>query len=281
MFDQRQATNPAARQVLEILDAGGYETPLGAWVSVRDEQGFAESGTRLYSPEELERLRRGMGTREARPLIEVVDETTQMSAQRLAQQGPIVLLNFASARNPGGGFLGGAKAQEEELCRCSGLYRTLITQPTYYLENREQHSLLYTDYLIYSPRVPFFRISATSPLLDHPYLASVITTPAPNAGALLQRDPTAGADVRPTFERRWANVLAAAEDNGHRLVLLGAWGCGAFRNDPVIVAEAARSVLLSSRFVGAFDQVVFPIPNIGERGKANFAAFRELFNPGA
>jgi uncharacterized protein (TIGR02452 family) len=275
MLTENEASHPVARQVLQILDAGGYEAPSGAWVSVREAQAAAEAGTRLYTPEDLEALRSPAGTDAGRPPIEVVSATTQAAAQE-STGGPVVLLNFASARNPGGGFLRGARAQEEELCRCSGLYRALLTQDTYYRVNRRERSLLYTDHLIYSPDVPFFRVGAHSPLLEKPFLASVITTPAPNAGALLRRDPSASPGIRPTFERRWANVLAVARDNGHRVVLLGAWGCGAFGNDPVVAAETVRAAILSPRVAGAFDRVVFAIPDTGKRGKANFAAFREI-----
>ena len=61
------------------------------------------------------------------------------------------------------------------------------------------------------------------------------------------------------------------------LTVAGAWGCGAFRNDPVLAAETARAALLSPRFAGAFDRVVFAIPDVGKQGKANLAAFREVF----
>ncbi len=277
MLEERGASDPDARQVLQILEDGGYEAPSGTWVSVRNQQASAETGTKLYTPELLEALRNRSGHRGDRPAVEVVDGTTQEAARRLSAKLAVVLLNFASAQNPGGGFLVGAGAQEEELCRCSGLYRTILTQPAYYSVNRGQQSHLYTDHLMYSPDVPFFHVDTRSPLLKAPYFASVVTTPAPNAGALGLEEPSAAPSIRPTFARRWANVLAVAQGNAHRVVLLGAWGCGAFRNDPVLAAETARAVLLSPRFAGAFDRVVFAIPDVGKRGKANLAAFREVF----
>src|SRR6185312_12808515 len=93
----------------------------------------------------------------------------------------VVALNFASAKNPGGGFLGGAKAQEEDLCRCSALYTCQLTQSAYYEVNRATSSMLYTDNIIYSPDVPFFRDDRLQ-LLDEPFTVSIITAPAPNAG---------------------------------------------------------------------------------------------------
>ncbi|MEO0601399.1 MAG: TIGR02452 family protein, partial [Myxococcota bacterium] len=83
----------------------------------------------------------------------------------------LVLLNFASARNPGGGFINGARAQEEDIARASGLYPCLLQAPVYYDANRETRSLLYTDHLTYSPRVPFVR-ERNRRLLETPFLAS-------------------------------------------------------------------------------------------------------------
>jgi uncharacterized protein (TIGR02452 family) len=275
MFDERQATNPAAREILKILDTGGYTSPSGAWVSLRDSQDSAERGTRLYTPEDLDVLRTLSGAGHGMPHVEVVDATTQVAALSLAAESPVALLNFASARNPGGGFLGGARAQEEELCRCSGLYRTLITQPAYYTTNREQQSLLYTDNLIYSPGVPFIRVAADAPSLEAPFLASVITTPAPNAGAVRKNNPSEANRIEETFERRWMNVLAVAKDRGHRVIVLGAWGCGAFRNDPAVAARTAAKAIAAPGFAGAFDRLVFAIPGKGEQSSRNLAVFRE------
>jgi uncharacterized protein (TIGR02452 family) len=83
-------------------------------------------------------------------------EQTPRLVQEEGVDDPVVL-NFASARNVGGGFLNGARAQEEDLARSCGLFRCLETQPEYYEVNRRTASLLYTDHIIYSPRVPWFR----------------------------------------------------------------------------------------------------------------------------
>ena len=104
--------------------------------------------------------------------------------------------------------------------------------------HRAGASLHYSDHLIFSPRVPFFRLRGRADLLERPFLASVITAPAPNSGPLLRRDPGAGPAIAQTFRRRWGNALAVAEATGHRTLVLGAWGCGAFGGDPAVSADA-------------------------------------------
>ena len=184
----------------------------------------------------------------------------------------LVLLNFASAKNPGGGFLNGAKAKEEDLARCSGLYPCLQTQPTYYEVNRAYESLLYTDHVIYSPKVPWFKTRSRGQLLENIFLASVITAPAPNAGQVLRRDPTAKKDIVISLYRRTKYVLTVARDNGHRSLLLGAWGCGVFRNDPYTVANAFGIWLHSPEFKNCFDRVVFAVYDPTKEKKI-FSAF--------
>ena len=173
-----------------------------------------------------------------------------------------MLLNYASARNPGGGFIKGAKAQEEDLARCSALYRCLEPQTAYYAANqqtgKDTAGMLYTDHIIHSPSVPFFR-RKNRDLLEEPFLASVITAPAPNATQALRRDPTSLPMIRAVLVRRAGGVLAVAEAHGHRNLLLGAWGCGVFGNPPRLVAAAFADWLASPRFAGSFDAVVFAV----------------------
>lgn len=97
-------------------------------------------------------------------------------------------LNFANGIYPGGGFLGGARAQEEVLCRSSALYQTLVDDPMYE-EHRRRPLPDSTDWAIYSPDVPVFRMDDGT-ALHHPWLLSFITCAAPYAPVIGQ--PQAG-----------------------------------------------------------------------------------------
>lgn len=261
-----------AQEVMELIDRGTYTTNASE-VSIESEINLSVDGTRLYYPEQLAALRETRPPGDP-PTIEVVDGTTQTVARAMAESGPVALLNFASARNPGGGFLNGAKAQEEDLCRCSALYATLIRHRGYYEANRSQSSLLYTDYAIFSPAVPFFKTRGTGDFLEVPFLASVITAPAPNSRPYLARSSDLET-LRACFERRWKNVLAIARDVGITNVLLGAWGCGAFGGDPVMASQTAKKAL--DEFGSAFDRVVFAIPGKGKQSRFNLETFAETF----
>ncbi len=252
-----------AQETLSILEVGKYTNQSGQTIEFLAAQKMAVEKTVLYTPEQSYALleKRFSSPSKQQPKIEVTNETTQVAANRLVRTDgckDLVLLSFASARNPGGGFLNGAKAQEEDLARCSGIYPCLLTQPTYYDVNRAGDSLLYSDYVIYSPNVPWFRVRNRE-LLDDVFLASVITAPAPNAGQSLRRDPECSSEIVSTLKRRAGIILAIARDNGHRSLLLGAWGCGVFCNDPNMVADVFDNWLTAPCFLGCFDRVVFAI----------------------
>jgi uncharacterized protein (TIGR02452 family) len=268
-----------AKETLQILEKGEFFSKHGNVINFAVEQKLAEKNTKLYRPENVENLLQNMPCDKKQSLlIEVTDETTQVAAHRLVKSEgchDLVLLNYASARNPSGGFINGAKAQEEDLARCSGLYPCQLTQPDYYEANRSQESLLYTDHIIYSPKVPWFRTHSRE-LLDDYFLASVITAPAPNAGQVLSRDSNALPDIEKALRQRAGYVLAVAQDNGHRSLLLGAWGCGVFRNDASIVADAFGQWLESPRFYGCFDRVVFGIYD-SSKTKDTLRAFNHRF----
>src|SRR5262249_14503718 len=149
--------------------------------------------------------------------------------------GHVGCLNFASAKHAGGGFIGGAQAQEESLARASSLYRCLKTVPEYYDQNKALRSALYLDLVVFSPFVPFFR-DDDGGWLDRPVLASVITAAAPNAAALRQNGKYEAAVVEQTLRARAELALAAAAQHGVERYVLGAWGAGVFGNDPSAVA---------------------------------------------
>ena len=167
------------RETVAILRAGYYTTPDGVRVDIADDLRRAVEGTIGYPPDA------SLPSLPARDLLthfEVANETTLQAAGRLAAKGMrVVALNFASARHPGGGFLNGARAQEESLCRSSGLYACIAGNPMY-ASHAGHTGGFYSHYAIYSPEVPVIRTDAGD-LLPRPYLCSFITCPAVNAGA--------------------------------------------------------------------------------------------------
>ncbi len=267
-----------ARQTLALVERSQYTGPTGVSVDFSVEQTAAKAGTRTWSPTELLSLLDGLaeGTGPP-PAVVVVAGTTQTIARQLVHNEglDVILLNFASGRNPGGGFLNGARAQEEDLCRCSGLYPCLVSETSYYTANRQESSTEYTDHAIYSPMVPFFRLKGTAPLLEPHFCASVVTMPAPNV--VSRKNPRLPQKtVEAAFARRWRMVLALAAHHGHSTVLLGAWGCGAFGNSPEVVARTAAEAVADPRFHGVLERVVFAIPDSGKVSAANFAVFQRV-----
>ena len=183
--------------------------------------------------------------------VQVTNETTLGASLRLVERGlrPIAL-NFANGVQPGGGFLMGATAQEEVLCRSSALYRTLIGDPMYE-EHRRRQLPDSTDWAIYSPNVPVFRMDDGTEL-ERPWLLNFITCAAPYAPAVGQ--PQAGDLLKERIRR----VLAIARGYGYAALVLGAWGCGAFGNDAQRTAIDFRDAL-EQEYEGAFSEVAFAI----------------------
>jgi uncharacterized protein (TIGR02452 family) len=261
-----------ARDTLRILDAGGYRAPQGGTVDLAGGMRAAIAGTRLYLPAD-NLPDPDPAPSSAAPTVVVTGESTLAASRRLARDGDVAVLVFASAKNPGGGFRSGARAQEEGIARASGLYRCLTSAPQFYAFHRSGNDNIYSDRVIYSPRVPVFR-DDDGQLLDAAYEVSFLTSAAPNRGAV----PRGRADrVAAALVRRARRVLAVAAAHGHRCLVLGAWGCGVFRNDPAVVADAFADALVDG--AGSFDRVVFAVWDEA-KGSPVRAAFAARFATG-
>jgi uncharacterized protein (TIGR02452 family) len=211
---------------------------------------------------------------------EVKNETTLMGAERIAKTNKfhkIGVLNFASARNPGGGFLNGAQAQEESLARSSALYKSLLKCPDYYDFHRAYHSLLYSDRTIYSPSCPVFK-NDDGTLLEQPYFVDFITSPAPNAGQVQRKQPQDIGKIEEVLQIRGSKILSLAAYRGCDALILGAWGCGVFQNDPSMVARMFADLLLTKgQFWGRFKSVIFSVLDTSKEQKI-FTEFHKLFS---
>lgn len=254
MLMERSRARELGHQTLGILRAGQYRAPSGLLVDIRSTLEKAAAGTVSYPPDVLPSPPRP-GDRPT--MIEVRNESTLDAARRLAGQGlGVAALNFASATHPGGGWLNGARAQEESLARSSGLYACLEDNEMYDY-HRARRDALYTDYVIYSPHVPVFRTDDGT-LLEEPYLCSFLTSPAVNANGLRKYAPERLREVGPAMAGRICKVLAVARRHGHDTLVLGAWGCGAFGNDPDEIAELFHTALTAHNR-GVFSLIVFAI----------------------
>ncbi|WP_194927514.1 TIGR02452 family protein [Catenulispora pinisilvae] len=268
-----------------IVAAGYYLNARGARVDLAADVAAACQGTRSYDPGQTQQLFNDQAHKAAadasrhETAFEVTDETSTQAGQRLVlAEGAtdVAILNFASARNPGGGYLGGARAQEEDLCRSSALYTTQLEARDYYDAHRANRDTRYSHRVIFSPAVPVYRDSATR-LLDAPYQISYLTSPAPNAGALARHEPSALDEVEGLLTERAGRVLAVAAHHGVQTLVLGAWGCGVFRNDPATVARVFRGHLADGGvFEGRFARVVFGVYDTSS-AKTTLGAFQTAF----
>lgn len=268
-----------AQATLTILESGTYTLPGARTVSIRDTLEAACAKTVLYRPAEheaiLEQLAERPGT--GSTSLHVSNRTTLEAARALSgTYTHIVCLNFASAKNPGGGFLSGSQAQEESLARSSGLYATLQTQPEFYAFHRQRSNSLYSDHMIFSPQVPVFRDDQGN-LLDAPWLTSFITAAAVNAGAVRQNQPAQITEIEPTMRRRARFVLGVAALHGCDALILGAWGCGVFKNDPAMVAAIFAGVLDEPLFRHRFAHTEFAVYDPSPQ-QSTLAAFEQAFS---
>lgn len=186
------------------------------------------------------------------PLIEVTGEKVQDAALRFRGRR-VTLLNFASGVSPGGGVRFGAMAQEESLCLSSGLLHGLEALLEFYEKNLEAGAPPECyDRMIWSEDVPLIRDGGCQSV---PRMSvNVITYPAPNNHRTYGSN-FGPAHVQGIFHRRCRHIVRQANNAGTEMLVLGAWGCGEYANDPTMVASAFKDALRTQ--AGDIQHVVF------------------------
>ncbi|MFC4305335.1 TIGR02452 family protein [Cohnella boryungensis] len=266
-----------AQATLRIQQQGYYELD-GDRIEFAPQQRHSEENSRLIAPEEGAAAVADVQTPSAAPQARrsVANEATVKAIlnEVAAGRSGIGVLNFASAKNPGGGFLNGAMAQEESLAASSGLYGTLLRNEGYYRANRACESMMYTDYAIYSPEVVFFRDERFN-LMKRPITASVLTLPAVNYGQVMLKGEDRVQAER-VMKARMRLALALFAHEGNRCLILGAYGCGVFRNDPVQVAGWWKELLDAEGYGTLFEEIRFAVLDTSKEGKC-IRAFEQEF----
>jgi uncharacterized protein (TIGR02452 family) len=274
-----------ARETLAIVSAGHYVDDAGNDVRIAEAVRACIETTRLFMPQHIaaQELPEADPSRPATAFA-VRDENTLSALARLVAAGcrRVGVLNFASARHPGGGFERGAQAQEEALARSSALHASLVSEAAapFYRTAPDEASCLYTDRVILSPDCPVFR-DADGRLLRSPVPATFLTCAAPNASALQANESERLPLLPETFARRAGGVLAVAAHADCDALVLGAWGCGVFGNDPALVASVfARLLCAGGAFENRFAHVDFAVLDSAP-DRARLRAFERAFPQGA
>lgn len=267
-----------AQETLVIQQQGFYEYA-GARMDIAEAQKNSEEHSQLITPDQGSVLVKEWGSRAKSPQAAEITMAHEATVKAIidyvaAGRTQVGVLNFASAKNPGGGFLNGAMAQEESLAASSGLYQTQLCHEGYYSANRSNRSMMYTDHAIYSPDVVFFRDERFA-LMKQPITASVLTLPAVNYGQVLLKGEDGGQAER-VMKDRMRLCLAIFAAKGDKHLILGAYGCGVFRNDPVKVANWWRELLEEEKFAYGFASIRFSVLDNSKERKC-IRAFEAAF----
>ena len=226
------------------------------------------------------------------PNIEICEDTTFHCAQRLMREFDsydskeqcfrAAVLNFANAYHPGGGVKNGAMAQEECLCRSSNLYNAL-TLPyllrNYYKWNSRNTGDMGTDAVIWSPGVTVFKTDDAVPMemkREDWFQVNVLTCAAPYFDKN-KKHPVTMEKLRDVFYHRIRNILEVAIANDTDILVLGAFGCGAFNNPPELVADVCRELLVDKGYFRFFRKIAFAIKK-NNSANTNLEAFRAKLN---
>lgn len=247
----RELANKLGREAMQVIELGLYASPTSRQVDIAADIAAAVARTTHLPPDHRHTFPR---PGPYATVIEVTEETSLSAAARHAADGlNTVVLNFASPTVPGGGFLAGERAQEEYHCRSSALFACQLNGPMYAF-HLQQGNALRSDAMIYSPSVPIFR-GDDHRMLETPFKVAFVSAAACDARDVAPLDQP---KIPGAMGARIVKVLATAQANGHDALVLGAWGCGNFANDPGMIADLFRQAL-DGAFKGAFRRVTFAI----------------------
>ncbi len=231
---------------------------------------FPEKNVKVIIGEQM-RLRHGLPVDEIP--VKVTNKDTFSAAldmSRYSSLGEIAVLNFANPVNPGGGVKYGAMAQEEDLCRKSTLYVSLKSESVseFYQFHKKECDCFSSHSIIVSPNVEVFR-SYNNDLLPYTFSVAVISCAAPIFDGIKKKSYSYDEYTSLLYERIMG-ILSICEKMGYTKLVLGAWGCGSFSNDPKLMARLFYKALC--QFNGSFKEIEFAVFG----GAKNFDSFHEV-----
>ena len=244
-----------AQENMKIFDDGVYTNTHGEEISIAELRDRAREAPVLYKPDYKFTFDKERAHEEG--AIEITPETTTGACYRLiVKEGfaKTVALNFANPHEPGGGFRRGAIAQEECICRTSVLFNILDDDRLSEMYVNVPPGELFSDYMSLAKSVPMFR-GDDYEFLDAPFPADFITCAAPMAKLYSGSKEK----LNHVLEKRIRKIVQCAAENEYEVLVLGAFGCGAFGNDTRNVANMFKKVLFKEKMRFFFKKIVFAI----------------------
>ena len=250
------------QHTVSVVKAGGYYSEHGENVELPDSATMQRKSVFLSTE-----LPPAQGTASPDPTtVEIINDDCLVVAKQLKDNGfnPAVL-NMASNRNPGGGVKNGAGAQEENIFRRTNLYCSLYQFAPYATEyglkkSSFQYPLNDNYGGVYTPDACVFRGTEQDgyPLLDQCFAMSFITVPAMNRPALDKNGKIVPEHVV-IIMNKMRTVFRIGLEHGHDSLVLGAWGCGAYRNPPSQIAHLFHEIMMENEFKNKYRKIAFAI----------------------
>lgn len=251
--NRRARNKKIAEETVEILKQGYYEIGERRY-KIREVIEWAIKNSKHYTSKELKILSKKDFSGNFDTNITVANVDTFTATKELERP---VVLNFASGKYPGGGFLKGAQAQEECLTRASGLFPCISQMSEMYSIHRKAKAPFYTNDMAYSPGVLVFR-DENDNLVDDPFKTAIITSPAINIGYIKDKSDDFMDLVERKMVIRTLNMLSLAASYKHKDIVLGAWGSGVF-GLPKGMMPLIFKWYLDNSFKGTFQNVIFAV----------------------
>lgn len=249
------------RVTIKTVNDGHYTSANGVEVKLDDDNFMRDCSRFYYKKFTVD----GIPARPHHTVIEVVNNDSIYAGKQLLDEdyNPIVL-NFANRHNPGGGVKDGCRAQEEDLFRRSNLFRSMYQFADYARDyrlpkSRYQYPMDRDFGGVYTPYATIFRAGRDQDyaFLDKPYKLSFV------AVAAMNREGHHGLRLSPSevegTKNKMRTILRIGLIHGHDAIVLGAFGCGAFKNPPAQIAALFKEVIEEDEFHDKYRKIVFAI----------------------
>ena len=269
------------KETLSICRRGGYVSPSGATVTLPPMDEVLAASVFYVDPPNVEGHPKAQSS-----VCDAVNDDCIEVTRKLVEEGyrPI-MLNMANRHTPGGGVINGARAQEESIFRQSNLCISLYQFDEYHAGlldlplGNGRYPMDRNTGGIYSGRVTFFRTGARNgdALVETPFECAVVSVAAINRPDLTGDGRLIDWAVKAT-KSKIRTMLRIGLLHGHDAIVLGAWGCGAFRNPPEHMAQLFHEVLREAEFAEKYSIVRFAVIEDHNSRHSNFAPFNREFN---